>query len=137
MKRLLFASAVIVLSTATVAQAQRPVAGPTELQFRSSVSPGIVTPTPEMWFYEQELRRYEDPKVALRRRAELRAQQRDHRIAAREWYGLSKSRPQAGVDPFHGTYLPGWTSNDSLDPFRWHQTTPLMVLRPGRSTSTY
>ena len=28
------------------------------------------TPTPEMWFYEQERNRYEDPRSAVRRKAE-------------------------------------------------------------------
>ena len=66
------------------------------------MSPGEVTATPEMWFYEQALQRYDDPKYAIRAAAEQRAAQRRARIAAMEWYGYSNSRPLWGIDPVHG-----------------------------------
>jgi hypothetical protein len=80
--------------------------------------PSMVTPTPEMWFYEQELRRYEDPKLAVRRNAEMAAAQRAHRLAAMKWFGLSNSRPVASPVPFYSSYSPSWTGN-SYDPYRW------------------
>jgi hypothetical protein len=82
------------------------------------MSPGEVTATPEMWFYEQALQRYDDPKYAIRAAAEQRAAQRRARIAAMEWYGYSNSRPLWGTDPVHGTLNPQWVGN-GYDPFTW------------------
>ena len=55
------------------------------------ISPGEVTATPEMWFYEQAIRRYDDPKNAVRAAAEFKANQRRARIAAMDWYGYSNT----------------------------------------------
>jgi len=83
------------------------------------VSQGQLTATPEMWLYEQEMRRYEDPKTAVRRKAEQRSQARLDRIQAMKWFGLSNSRPVASAVPFMaGTYSPAWTGNHA-DPNRW------------------
>lgn len=75
--------------------------------------------TPEMWLYLQELRRYDDPRLAVRRKAEFRADQRRRRIAAREWFGLSNMRPTANPTPWYGAYSPHWGSNDVLRPYQW------------------
>ena len=76
--------------------------------------------TPEMWFYQQEMRRYDDPRAAVRRKAEYRAAQRQRRIAAMEWYGYSNSRPIANPTPFaSGPYSPGWVSNNYRAPMEW------------------
>lgn len=74
--------------------------------------------TPEMWFYQQERNRWEDPKEAVRRHAEFRAAQRSQRIASMQWYGMSNSRPQASVSPHTSSYSPTWGSS-SFDPYRW------------------
>ena len=67
------------------------------------ISPGEVSPTPEMWLYQQQLRQYQDPKMAVRRRAEFRADQRQQRLAAQRWAGYSPSRPPAVSDPFNSS----------------------------------
>jgi hypothetical protein len=86
--------------------------------------------TPEMWFYEQERIRYEDPKMAVRRRAELRAAQRSERIAAQQWYGISNSRPMVSTTPLFESYSPYWGSN-TYDPKRWRPYgTPTAVAMP-------
>jgi hypothetical protein len=72
-----------------------------------------------MWFYEQAMRQYQDPKVAVREAAAFRADQRRRRIAAMQWFGLSNSRPQASSDPIHSDYSPGWGSNNYYDTYRW------------------
>jgi hypothetical protein len=77
-----------------------------------------MTRTPEMWLYEQERIRYEDPKQAVRRRAEMRAAQRSDRLAAQRWYGISNSRPMATCTPHMEGYSPYWGSN-TYDPNRW------------------
>src|SRR6476620_7493837 len=50
-------------------------------------SPGQVQATPEMWFYQQELARYNQPnaKTLVRIDAEQKAGQRRARIAAMQW----------------------------------------------------
>jgi hypothetical protein len=75
------------------------------------ISPGEVAATPEMWFYEQSIRRYDDPKNAVRAVAEFKANQRRARIAAMDWYGYSNSRPASGIDPFAGPLSPTWIGN--------------------------
>src|SRR5438046_8117304 len=52
-----------------------------------------VTPTENMWFYDQAQRHYHNPKEMVRRNAEQEAAQRHSRIAALEWYGYSNSPP--------------------------------------------
>jgi hypothetical protein len=95
----------------------RPVA-PVEPVLNRRISTGELQPTTQMWFYEQELQRYNDPKLAVRRKAEFRAAQRESRLAALAWFGLSNSRPVASPTPVMGTYSPSWSSN-YIDPYRW------------------
>ncbi|HUT13859.1 MAG TPA: hypothetical protein VMY42_25445 [Thermoguttaceae bacterium] len=94
-------------------------ADPAELGLRMSISPGEVIPTPEMWFYEQYQRDYLDPQMQVRKNAEYRAAQRQSRLAALRWFGLSNSRPRASSDPWHSDYSPSWTSNNSWFPSQW------------------
>src|SRR5262249_31764441 len=62
------------------------------------ISPGEVAATPEMWFYEQQIRRYDDPTIAFRAISAQKAAERRARLAAMKWYGFSNSRPQASID---------------------------------------
>lgn len=129
MKRLLLLSALCVLCCAA-ARAQDPEKPTRDL--RRDISPGVVTPTPEMWFYEQERSRYEDPKAAVRRKAEFRAAQRSSRLASMQWYGFSNARPVASPTPWFGSNSPSWTGN-SADPYRWRGGgQPTIVLAPNR-----
>jgi hypothetical protein len=95
------------------------------------ISPGDLKPSENMWFYQQAMRQYADPKLAVRHAAELRRQQRQQRLASMDWYGLSNSRPQASSDPVHSDYSPGWTANNLYYPYRWTgPTTPIVVINP-------
>ena len=76
------------------------------------------TRTPEMWFYEQERIRHDNPKMAVRRKAELRGVQRAERIAAMKWFGKSNSRPTVQPTAFWSGYSAHWSSN-TYDPQRW------------------
>jgi hypothetical protein len=97
-------------------------------------TPSLTTATPEMWFYEQERARHENPKVALRRKAELRSMQRQQRIAAMKWYGMSNSRPTVNPTPLFGAYSPTWVSYGA-DPFHWHTgASAIYVVAQPRST---
>ena len=121
MKRLVIAFALPLLLVAGVARAERPAAG---LGIDAVVSPGELKATPEMWFYDQAMRQYKDPKMAVRAKAEFCAEQRMRRLESMKWFGFSNSRPRASSDPFHGDYSPGWTSNPGYYPSRWNGVGP-------------
>ncbi len=128
MKRLLYLLATGLLSGAPLA-AQEPVPA---RDMRRDVSPGVVTPTQEMWFYEQERNRSDDPKMAVRRKAEFRAAQRSNRLASMHWYGMSNSRPVVNTTPWFGSFSPTWVSNSS-DPNFWRPLSQTsIVVVPGR-----
>lgn len=139
MKKLVFLVVSGVLASAALAEAQQPRnASPqpsatlslrretrsrseksnADLAAESAASLGQMTP--EVWFYQQELRRYEDPHAAVRRKAEFRAWQRQRRVAAMQWYGFSNSRPQANPIPWQsGVYGAGWVANNYRHPLQW------------------
>ena len=73
------------------------------------LNPGQMSP--EMYLYLQEQQRHDDPKQALRRKAEARTAAREARITAMKWYGMSNARPQANPVPFMGTYSPAWVGS--------------------------
>jgi hypothetical protein len=75
--------------------------------------------TPEMWLYSQEQRRHDDPKDAVRRKAEYRTAQRMRRMAAREWFGYSNARPVANPDPWNAGYSAHWSANNAMRPDQW------------------
>ena len=117
MKWLCIALAVGLLLIAVPASGQNPPGN--NLSLGDTISLGEVTPTPEMWFYQQYHQQYQDPKMAVRLKAEERSAQRRARIEAQRWFGFSKARPKAGTDCVHGDYSPGWTSGHANYPFRW------------------
>ena len=131
MKRLILIVSLWPLFLGLPALAQEKSAGePSNLT--PHLSTGEMTPTPEMWFYQEDLRRYQDPKMAVRQKAQYRANQRQQRLAALRWYGFSNSRPTAASDPFHSDYSPKWTGGSDNYPNRWvGRPRPLVVLRPG------
>ena len=126
MKRLLWAT-VVVLSAVSATSAQEPTPAPLAVQ-EADQHPSMANMTPEMWLYTQQLERYDDPKMAVRRKAEERAAQRLNRIAARKWFGLSNSRPSASPIPVMGSYSPFWGGNDS-DPNRWNGVGASVLVR--------
>ena len=93
MKRLAFVLVLPLFLTSGAAQAQRPLEHGLGLQ--SVVSPGELKATPEMWFYDQEMRQYNNPKMMVRARAEYKAWQRTRRLESMRWFGFSNSRPRA------------------------------------------
>jgi hypothetical protein len=106
----------------------------------TTFSPGELKATPEMWFYEQYMQQYQDPKMAVRANAEFRADQRQRRLAAMKWFGFSNSRPRACSDPYNGDQSPSWTGNNTLYPYRWSGTGQAWwyIARPERAgTYTY
>lgn len=112
MKSLTTVAAVWLAAGASVALGQQPIhaEAPENAPF---AAPSLSAPpvTPELWVYSQELKRHDDPAQAVRRKAELAAEQRQARLAAMRWYGQSNSRPVANPTPFMGEYSPGWVGN--------------------------
>ena len=117
MTRLVLVFALPLLLVAGVARAERPAAG---LGIDTVVSPGELRATPEMWFYDQAMRQYKDPKMAVRAKAEFQAQQRLRRLELMKWFGFSNSRPTASSDPYNGDYSPHWCANPGYYPSRWN-----------------
>jgi hypothetical protein len=117
MKRFAFALTLPLLLTVGIAFAERPA--PTSVSAESGISFGDLKVTPEMWFYEQAMRQYKDPKMMVRARAAYSSEQRMHRIESMRWFGFSNGRPQASLDPYHGDYSPRWVSTPSYYPSRW------------------
>jgi hypothetical protein len=129
MKRLSIALSILFVWAAVPALADKPLAQ--QLGPESGISPGEVRATPEMWFYEQYQREYQNPKMAVRRHAEYRAAQRQHRLAALKWFGFSNQRPQASPEPYHGDWSPAWCSNNVVYPYRWNGAGwPWIISRP-------
>lgn len=119
MKRLAIGSVLLLTLTVSVpARAEKPIA--TSYEAAGSVSLGEMKATPEMWFYEQAMRQYQDPKLAVRAKADYRAQQRQRRVESMKWFGFSNSRPRVSSDPFNGDYAPSWVSNSGYYPLRWN-----------------
>jgi hypothetical protein len=146
MRKLLFALSLNLLVVA-VAHAQDPMGQKTMRQKSDRVAPashetqvvssGELTPTPEMWFYEQERRRWDDPQMIVRANAEERAAQRHARMSAMAWYGMSNARPTVSPDPIDNPFAPHWRSN-GYQPAEWvgstsHSTILLEANRGGRA----
>lgn len=149
MKRIGMCLGALVWVTASAVQAQEPAPSPfdnslDEAPYQSQGAPetgpssmhvswGQLQPTAEMWLYEQTKTDYLDPKLAVRRKAEKKTAERQARIAAMKWYGMSNSRPVANPTPICGVYSPGWHANH-YSPYRWTWSGgyPLVVLRTSR-----
>jgi hypothetical protein len=118
MNRFVIAIALPLLLTAGIASAQKPAADHRQ-GLATAVSPGELKATPEMWFYDQYMRQYKDPKMAVRARAEYRADQRQRRLETMHWFGFSNARPRASSDPYNGDYSPHWAASPGYFPYRW------------------
>lgn len=129
MSRLAIPFSLSILLASAVATAQHPETDKDEVE--SSYSFSQLAPTSEMWFYDQELRRHNDPQVAVRQKAEFRANQRQRRIETMKWFGMSNSRPYANAMPIYGYYSPMWTGG-GWHPFQWNGGTRHGVVYVGR-----
>jgi hypothetical protein len=120
MKRLAIVFAAQLALSVGVARAADRSAPAGQTGLGAVVSTGELKATPEMWFYEQAMRQYKDPKAQVRAREEFRTQQRIRRLESMRWFGFSNSRPQASGDPWNYDYSPHWVSNPGYFPSRWN-----------------
>jgi hypothetical protein len=125
MKALTLALALSLSALAATATAQQPQPQPAirpskkaALDSHIPISLGQLTPTPEMWFYDQAMRRRSDPHVLVQEKAGYDAAQRQRRLATQRWFGVSNARPSANVTPLMGAYSPTWVSN-TANPMQW------------------
>ena len=88
------------------------------------------TQSAQIWLYQQQLSRYDDPKVIIREKAKQRAAQRMARLDSLRWYGMSNSRPTAASTPYTSMYSPAWQMPGGR-PFAWFHTRPTLLLVPG------
>jgi len=109
MPRLVVCAAALVAALAThAARAQEPM--PPSASERPA-EPVDYEKELRLRYYEETLRRYDDPWAAVRRKAEFRAAQRQRRIAAMKWYGYSAARPTANPTPWGASYGATWTNS--------------------------
>lgn len=140
MKWLPIAASLIVALMTIPAEAQKPAEDGTTLRFSGGITPGEVTATPEMWFYQERMNRRDNPKEAVRRKAEFRAAQREARLASRRWFGISLSRPTTSTAIMNGEAAATWTGTDPWYPYRWvgSASSPVIVVnRFNRARSSY
>jgi hypothetical protein len=131
MKRLVLVLPLVLVVGASPAWAQKPAGGPpsVKLSVAAPTSPGDATPRQDA----QSRSADQDAKLAVREKAEFRSQQRQGRLASRQWFGLSNTRPRATTDPYDSDYSPTWTGNTTFYPYRWSATSPVIAVLPGRS----
>ena len=123
-----------IAATADAQQPQPPVrpSKKAALDSHIPISLGQLAPTPEMWFYDQAMRRRSDPHAMVQERAGYDAAQRQRRLATQRWFGISNARPSANVTPLMGAYSPTWVSN-TANPMQWSGQNNGAVPSVGRS----
>ncbi len=60
-----------------------------------------------------------DTRALIIQKAQVRAEQRQARIASMSWYGMSNSRPTGAPTPFTSRYGPAWEMPGGR-PFAWY-----------------
>lgn len=78
-------------------------------------------PESEGWYYDSGQMKLDPLQVHMQKSAQ-RAAQRNARIAAMNWYGMSNARPTASATPFTGMYSPAWQMPGGR-PFAWRPHT--------------
>jgi len=74
----------------------------------------------ETSYYQQPVYRPNTLSI-IHEKAQVRAAQRQARLASLNWYGMSNSRPQAASTPFTSRYSPVWEMPGGK-PYSWHPT---------------
>lgn len=64
------------------------------------------------------------PQSIIHRKAQVRAAQRQARLASLSWYGMSNARPTASPTPFTTLYSPVWQMPGGR-PYAWHYYRPV------------
>jgi hypothetical protein len=70
------------------------------------------------WYY-QPPKYQSNTRAIIQEKAQTRAYQRQERLAAMSWYGMSNSRPTAAPTPFTSLYSPVWQMPGGR-PYAWY-----------------
>jgi len=76
-------------------------------------------------YYQPPIERL-DPQSIIHRKAQVRAAQRQARLASLSWYGMSNARPTASPTPFTTLYSPVWQMPGGR-PYAWHYYRPAYI----------
>ena len=71
------------------------------------------------WYREQASTAKADSLKIIQQKAQVRAGQRNSRMASMQWYGMSNARPQASATPYTGRYSPAWEMPGGR-PYAWY-----------------
>jgi hypothetical protein len=71
----------------------------------------------ESWYRQSTYQ--PNPRAIVHERAFYRANQRQARLAAMNWYGMYNARPTAAPTPFTSLYSPVW-QQPGARPFAWY-----------------
>jgi hypothetical protein len=69
-------------------------------------------------YYQQPTQR-PDARAIIQQKAQMRAAQRNSRMASLSWYGMSNGRPTAAPTPFTSLYSPVWQMPGGR-PYAWY-----------------
>ena len=73
----------------------------------------------QSWAREQKTAPKQEARTIIQQKAQVRAEQRQARLASMNWYGMSNSRPTASPTPFTSRYSPLWEMPGGM-PYSWH-----------------
>ena len=110
--------AMLLVAMGSMALAANPVEKPRP-SAGAAISAGELTPTPEMWFYQQYQQQYQNPREMVHRNADFKAAERMRRLNTQKWFGMSNQRPKVTNDPYNSDYTAMWASPNMLYPNRW------------------
>lgn len=68
------------------------------------------------------------PMEIIQQKAQMKAAQRQSRIATREWYGYSASRPKTNATPFSGMYGPQFQGHAIGRPSAHYAQRPILII---------
>lgn len=72
----------------------------------------------QSWNREQRTKIKLDARSIVQQKAQIRAEQRQDRMASMSWYGMSNSRPNAATTPFTSRYSSVWEMPGGR-PYSW------------------
>ena len=72
----------------------------------------------QSWNREQKINTKSPAQAIIQQKAQVRAEQRQERMASMSWYGMSNSRPNAATTPFTSRYSSTWEMPGGR-PYSW------------------
>jgi hypothetical protein len=92
----------------------------------ATAEPAAKTNTDETWEYHPTTPSapiYKpNPTAIVQQKSMIRAQQRQDRMAAQDWYGLSNSRPTQSPTPFFTSRSRFWWDKQNQRPYAWYES---------------